>query len=171
MSGPKTPTTCAFKQILCCVDLSEDSRHALEWAVAVAGGQGAEITILNVCPLAPLPVSDLPMPDELYRASDVDEAHARIAPFLEFVKRARIEARAHIEIGHPAAVIAAHAKALQSDLVVIGTHGRSGFNRLVLGSVAEKVLRSVGCPALTVPPRAHSSPRSSATPCRAGTTS
>jgi nucleotide-binding universal stress UspA family protein len=53
-------------------------------------------------------------------------------------------------------LIAYRAQAQPADLVVMGTHGRSGFNRLLLGSVTEKVLRSVRCPVLTVPPAAPS---------------
>jgi nucleotide-binding universal stress UspA family protein len=56
--------------------------------------------------------------------------------------------------GYPAYAIAAKAAEAKSDLIVIGTHGRSGVERLMLGSVTEKVLRKAGCPVLTVPPKA-----------------
>jgi nucleotide-binding universal stress UspA family protein len=55
--------------------------------------------------------------------------------------------------GDAAKEIVATAHSAQSDLIVLGTHGRSGFERLILGSVTEKVLRKAGCPVLTVPPR------------------
>jgi nucleotide-binding universal stress UspA family protein len=54
--------------------------------------------------------------------------------------------------GHPVTAIVEHAGQMGADLLVIGTHGRSGFERLMLGSVTEKVLRKVRCPVLTVPP-------------------
>ena len=59
-----------------------------------------------------------------------------------------------VDVGRPAHQILAHAAALPADLIVMGTHGSSGFEHLVLGSVTEKVLRKAPCPVLTVPPRA-----------------
>src|SRR5439155_13561294 len=51
-----------------------------------------------------------------------------------------------------------HAASLPADLIVLGTHGRSGFEHLLLGSVAEKVLRQARCPVLTVPPKSGAAP-------------
>ena len=59
-----------------------------------------------------------------------------------------------VESGYPVRHILARAAALPADLVVMGTHGRSGFERLVLGSVTEKVLRKAPCPVMAVPPPA-----------------
>lgn len=57
--------------------------------------------------------------------------------------------------GNPAKQILSAAQLLPSDLIIMGTHGTSGFVHLVLGSVTEKVLRQAPCPVLTIPPRAH----------------
>jgi nucleotide-binding universal stress UspA family protein len=65
---------------------------------------------------------------------------------------AGLQTSTFVEVGNPAARILEHAASLPADLVVLGTHGRSGFERLMLGSVTEKVLRKAGCPVLTVPP-------------------
>ena len=59
------------------------------------------------------------------------------------------------EIGNPVREILHVAASLPADLIVMGTHGASGFEHLVLGSVTEKVFRKAGCPVMTVPPRAH----------------
>ena len=59
------------------------------------------------------------------------------------------------ETGQPAPQILDLATSLPADMIVMGTHGASGFEHLVLGSVTEKVLRKARCPVLTVPPRAH----------------
>jgi nucleotide-binding universal stress UspA family protein len=59
-----------------------------------------------------------------------------------------------VEEGQPASQIVARAASLPADLVVLGTHGRSGFDRVLLGSVTEKVLRKLDCPVMTVPPPA-----------------
>jgi nucleotide-binding universal stress UspA family protein len=61
----------------------------------------------------------------------------------------RIEAA--VREGSTAGEILEHAASMKADLLVIGTHGRSGFERLILGSVAEKVLRKASCPVMTVP--------------------
>ena len=60
-----------------------------------------------------------------------------------------------VDIGKPAAEILGRAATLPADLIVLGTHGAGGFERFVLGSVAEKLLRKAACPVLTVPPRAR----------------
>jgi nucleotide-binding universal stress UspA family protein len=59
--------------------------------------------------------------------------------------------------GHASAAIPDQATALRADLIIMGTHGASGFERLLLGSVTEKVLRKAACPVMTVPPRVPSS--------------
>ena len=64
-----------------------------------------------------------------------------------------------IEGGSPALQILHGVGAHRADLIVMGTHGANGFERLLLGSITEKVVRKAGCPVLTVPPRAHSSSR------------
>ena len=64
-----------------------------------------------------------------------------------------------IDMGQPASHILQRANSLPADLIVMGTHGTSGFVHLVLGSVTEKVLRKASCPVLTVPPRAHATSR------------
>jgi nucleotide-binding universal stress UspA family protein len=62
-------------------------------------------------------------------------------------------------VGSPAALILDRAAALPADLIVMGTHGTSGFQHLMLGSVTERVLRKAVCPVLTVPPRAQATSR------------
>ena len=64
-----------------------------------------------------------------------------------------------IDVGQPAGRILERAASLPADLIVMGTHGISGFEHLVLGSVTEKVLRKAACPVLTVPPHAHATSR------------
>src|SRR5581483_2684811 len=66
---------------------------------------------------------------------------------------------ARVESGPPATAILACATRVGADLIVIGTHGASGFEHLVLGSVTEKVLRRATCPVMTVPPRVRATSR------------
>jgi nucleotide-binding universal stress UspA family protein len=99
-----------FKHILCPVDFSEPSAHAMRYAVALAHTQDADVTEL------------------------------------------------HVEDGPVATRILQKAATLPADVIVMGTHGAGGFEHLVLGSVAEKVLRKATCPVFTVPPHAQFGP-------------
>jgi nucleotide-binding universal stress UspA family protein len=121
-----------FRKILCPVDLSEPSRHALSHAIALARRYEGRVTLLNVAP-------ELPALREELRA---------------FVGTAadQVPLEAVVVEGDPARTIVERARGMSADLVVMGTHGRSGVERWVLGSVAEKVLRKAHCPVFTVPP-------------------
>jgi nucleotide-binding universal stress UspA family protein len=143
-----------IRHVLCPVDFSECSRHALDHALAIAHLYGGTVTVLHVASEstgtvlfagAPLPSSTPPSRADL--VSRV-EAFARG----EGGVLARVDI-AVVERGGAATTILDEAARLKPDLLVIGTHGRSGFDRLVLGSVAERVLRRATCPVLTVPPR------------------
>jgi nucleotide-binding universal stress UspA family protein len=143
-----------IQQILCPIDFSEFSRHALDHAVAIARRYDATITVFNVCALVPatayapgtpmLPVS-VPTP------GDLDALLASMKRFVETEIGATASMRFEIGEGDAAAEILDRAMAIPCDLIVMGTHGRSGFERLVLGSVAEKVIHKAACPVLTVP--------------------
>jgi nucleotide-binding universal stress UspA family protein len=145
-----------IKQILCPVDLSDTSRHALEHAFAFARWYRAPVTVLHVL-TAPLPVvppvgapgvdpSALPP----LRPEEVTEDVRR---FTVSAKGSETDAAIVVVVeGSPVREILRHAEERHTDLLVMGTHGRSGFEALFLGSVTEKVLRSTHVPVLTVPP-------------------
>jgi nucleotide-binding universal stress UspA family protein len=143
-----------IRQILCPIDFSEFSRHALDHAVAMAKRYTSTMTVFNVCALVPatayapgtpmLPVS-VPTP------GDLEALLASMKRFVETEIGVTVPMRFEIGEGDAAAEILDRASALPSDLIVMGTHGRSGFERLVLGSVTEKVIHKAACPVLTVP--------------------
>ena len=146
----------SINRILCPVDLSDASRRALDHAVALARWYGASITVLRTIPLA--------MPVVSYAGALHQTAVMTPPADLEPVRHATAAFAAR-EAGGPAmdtivaegdagAEIAAHARDLRADLIVMGTHGHRGWDRLMLGSVTERVLRSVDCPVLTIPPAA-----------------
>lgn len=144
-------------RIVCPLDLSDCSRHALAYAVAIAKRYGATISTLFVVPPATalIPAGDLgPYPLAVFTAED----RARIRDELEqFAKGVAgdVPVTATVAEGNVVAEIVRRAAALDADLVVMGTHGRSGLERLMLGSVTERVLVKTALPVLTVPPRAH----------------
>jgi nucleotide-binding universal stress UspA family protein len=143
-----------IRRILCPIDFSEFSRHGLDHAVAIARRYDSMITVFNVCALVPatvyapgtpmLPVS-VPTPD------DLDALLASMKRFVETEVGLTAPMRFEIGEGNAATEILERATAIPSDLIVMGTHGRSGFERLVLGSVTETVIHKAACPVLTVP--------------------
>jgi nucleotide-binding universal stress UspA family protein len=140
----------SIERVLCPIDFSDTSHHALAHAAAMARRHQAQLTMLHVFPY--LPAMDLPpMPLE-----DVDRAGilARMREFAGIVPRDVPVDCLVREAPLVYAEIAGQVEATHADMLVMGTHGRSGFQRVFLGSVTEKVMRTVQCPTLIVPPRA-----------------
>jgi nucleotide-binding universal stress UspA family protein len=143
-----------IKHILCPIDFSEFSRHAVVRAAAIAAAHRASITALHVVPFQP---RYTPFPLE------IDAAAFRMTPAeREILQRQLLDFAGQ---GLPPVVpvgaqvvdgltvpteIVAQAERLNPDLIVMGTHGRGGFQRLLLGSVTERVLRTARQPVLTV---------------------
>lgn len=142
-----------IRRILCPTDFSEFSERARHYATVLARWYESQIEALHVVQqmlphgdAAPiLPSWSLLNPDICAKLRErLDEF---IAPALEL----GLEATAAVREGDAAGEILREATARETDLVVMGTHGRGGFQHLVLGSVTEKVLRRCACPVLTVP--------------------
>lgn len=144
-----------FTHILCPVDFSDASARALKHAAVLAGWYSARLTVLHVVPTlepaqavgdlgAAMPVGMPVLPDqvlaEMRRSLDLDTLFPQAALV--------------VEPGDARSVIVDAAISRKADLMVVGTHGRRGFKRLLLGSVAEALLREAPCPVLTVPPHA-----------------
>jgi nucleotide-binding universal stress UspA family protein len=143
-----------IETILCPVDFSEPSRLALQHAGAVAKWYGAALHLLHVHARTPIPAGPPEVMPVLVMTREqreqLDEALGRmatdeVAPGVQ-TEIAIAEGRADREIVE-------RAGAMKADLIVMGTHGASGVERLLLGSVTEKVLRRAPCPVMTVPPR------------------
>jgi nucleotide-binding universal stress UspA family protein len=144
-----------IQRILCPVDFSDCSRRALDHAVALANWYDARVTLFHVC--APVPISAYAtvasmMPSSLVGGEDQNAVRKALETFAA-IDGTSAPIELDIGEGDAAKEIVAKAAAAQTSLIVLGTHGRSGFERLMLGSVTEKVLRKAGCPVLTVPPR------------------
>jgi nucleotide-binding universal stress UspA family protein len=141
-----------IRRILCPTDFSEFGRRALRQAIPLAQWYEASLTALHVLPGA-IPVDGMfpyalpPLAHEGVRAR-VDQE------LVEFVAPAR-EAGVHADVlvreGTVPATILDVARGLPADLLVMGTHGQGGLERVVLGSVTESVLRKAPCPVLTTP--------------------
>ncbi|HET6370906.1 MAG TPA: universal stress protein [Nitrospiria bacterium] len=139
-----------IKKILVPTDLSEFSNEACAEGISFAGQYGAELVFLFVIP--PVDFLDERMPlHEEYQAMVRDRAEVGLD---EWVRRAKFEGvakvRRIIREGAPHSEILNEAKTLGTDLIIMATHGRSGINRLITGSQAERVIRSAPCPVLTL---------------------
>lgn len=146
-----------IQRILVPVDFSTSAVKALDYAVHLAAvlGGGVEITLLHVVE----PV--------YYSAPDITGGAATMAELFEEQRRqarvqlrrleeryakAGVSVRAVLQAGTAYQAIADTAERLKTDLIVIGTHGRTGLSHLLMGSVAERVVRTAPCPVLTVNP-------------------
>jgi nucleotide-binding universal stress UspA family protein len=145
----------SIKRILCPVDFSEASRHAIDHAAVIARWCKASITALHVYNPMFMPVPGLPPPEDRVPEAELKRVYAEMAACFEAAKAGGVGVDLIIDVGQPAHDILSRSVALGADLIVMGTHGVSGFEHLVLGSVTEKVLRKARCPVLTVPPQAR----------------
>ena len=148
-----------IQRILCPVDFSEFSRHALDYAAAIAKWYDARLIALHVVPpMTPAlpPTGEGLYPSLVFSPADLQQFDNELASFGAASGAARLETQ--VTQGSVVGEIIRAAEGLPADLLVVGTHGRSGFDRLVLGSTTEKLLRKVSCPVLTVPARAPEAP-------------
>jgi len=142
-------------RILCPIDFSECSRHALDHAVVLAREFDASIIAFHVVtPVIGVIPAEAPFPTPIESARETLERHRRET--MKFVADAcdTLPIETVISEGNVTDEIVRHVRTLKADLVVIGTHGRSGFDRFMMGSVAERTLQRSPSPVLTVPPRA-----------------
>jgi nucleotide-binding universal stress UspA family protein len=145
-----------IKNILCPVDLSDFSRRALDHAVAVARWYDSTITALFVyepVPAAAYGAAPAPLTPVVLTSSDREQMLADVTRFADAASTPGVRITTVVREGNPVREILDAAAEARAGLLVMGTHGRSGFGRLILGSVTEKVLRQARCPVLTVPRR------------------
>src|SRR5262245_4877170 len=145
-----------LERILCPVDFSPDSRRALDYAISLADWSGAALTVLHVVSTTPI-VEVVPsvgvggiQPMVLTEADrDMVLGHLRdFLPDTAAAKKATLQVEDAPDVW---AEILAQAEQGRGDLLVVGSHGRSGVEHLLLGSTTEKLLRKAPCPVLVVP--------------------
>jgi universal stress protein A len=142
-----------IKRMLVPTDFSPASDIAFNYAIDMAARHGATVHLLHVLDDASFATA---YPDGFYvelpglRAQLTDEAMRRLEDMVAKCAGVAVSATLEVAVGRPARVIADVARARGTDLIVMGTHGRSGFAHLVLGSVAERIVRVAPCAVLTV---------------------
>jgi nucleotide-binding universal stress UspA family protein len=140
-----------ISHVLCPVDFSDISLRAFHYAAALARWYEAKLTVLHMVPLTPM--LDVPpfVLDEKSREEFKEQLRSFTGPVSPDVTLdVRVE---QTESTH--AAIQAFAACHGVDLLVMGSHGRSGFKRILLGSVAERVIRQAPCPTMIVPAVVH----------------
>ena len=147
------------KRILVPTDFSDPSAEALATAMALAKGAGSVVDLVHVAVEAsfalppPIDVATVPidMAKVMERVTDGLRAEEKR------VQDAGLRCDTAMLVGRPDAEIVARATATGAELIVMGTHGRSGLAHALLGSVAERVVQHAPCPVLIVPKRAATS--------------
>jgi nucleotide-binding universal stress UspA family protein len=139
-----------YKRILCPVDFSSFSKAALEEAASLAKEMGSELCLLHAFqnPAYVLPMSGYvgPTADMVTKIRQQlgEELEAQAAPY----RKQGIKTETLVLEGIPYQSIVDHAKEWHADLIVMGTHGRTGLSHALTGSVAERVVRLAPCPVL-----------------------
>lgn len=144
-----TSTAMSFKRILVAIEAGPIAARAADVAIGLARSLGAELAVIHAIDpaLGYAPESEVPAAELIKLAQD--EGKRLLAAFRQ---RAAVEP-APVEFsptGRPSAAIEAAAREWRADLIVIGSHGRMGIKRALLGSVAEAVMRHAPCPVLVV---------------------
>lgn len=147
-------TTSPPQTILVATDFSDFAERALDYAIDLAAATGAKLHVLHAITLPTIAIAEVPV---AYNTVNIDMLRDKAQAALD----ARIaQARERVtfgpplvEIGDPRDIIDRVAVEIGADLIVMGTHGRRGLRHLLLGSVAESVVRTASCPVLTVRPK------------------
>lgn len=155
MSSPtQTPLAPTLKNILFATDFSACSQAALPYVRLIAEDYASTIHVVHVLPPEPMLELPLDLPPEL--DADLGLAQTALKTLLAGKPFGEIACTSAVTRGPLWDVLEAFIEEKNIDLVVVGTHGRRGLKKLVLGSVAERVFRHARCPVLTVGPQAES---------------
>jgi nucleotide-binding universal stress UspA family protein len=139
-----------IRTILCPVDFSENSKPAFQLACALARDYKARLHLVNVAPLPAFYGEGIVV---VRTEESKEETLSRLKDLQ--ASEPSLEMQYHLREGEPFLEILEVAKRSKSDLIVMGTHGWTGLNRLLMGSVAEQVLRKATCPVLTINGKTH----------------
>jgi len=146
-----------FSRILCPVDFSEFSVRALHYAVSLAQHYRAKLFVQHVVELWRYPSAGFSPGKYFDEFSQrlLQKGEEKLQELLRTATDTEIQPEPVVQQGTAADSILAFATSRKTDLIVMGTHGRRGFDRLMLGSVTERVIRKAPCPVLAVRKPAH----------------
>jgi nucleotide-binding universal stress UspA family protein len=142
-----------IRRVMYATDFSAASRRAFTAAVAIAKSAGSKLTIVHVMepvmPMVPQQYIDAVTLDQLAKRAQ-QWSTRQLNKLADDARRAGIKAAPELRRGDPVGQIIRAARSQQADLIVVGTHGRRGLPKFLLGSVAERVLRMAPCAVVTV---------------------
>lgn len=146
-----------IKKLLVPVDFSGNSAYALEMAITIAEKFSAEIVIYHAVDIPHIILGDEenPCPIKDYEKYAREQSRKQMDIFLMPYKEHKFIVHDEIEIGKPFEKIIRAARRFDADIIIMGTHGQSALKHILIGSVAEKVVRKAPCPVLTVKNPAH----------------
>jgi len=144
-----------IKKIICTTDFSDASFAAIQSAEELARQYDAEVILAHI--VAPIPALGAPhhtgpaaFDVPAYQEEFVENTRSGLKTLADERFGEDIRVRTHVSVGYPADEVSDLASAESADLIVIATHGHTGFQRLLLGSVTERVIRFAPCPVLSV---------------------
>jgi nucleotide-binding universal stress UspA family protein len=146
-----------IRAILVPFDFSEYSEKAFRWALAMAERWSAQLRLLHVVSLPSYPPNVLGMHFNVanLEAGLRADAESRLQEFVSRVGSSTVPIDTRVIRGEPAADLRRMAEQENVDVIVMGSHGRTGLAHVLLGSVAERVVRSAPCSVLVVGRQAH----------------
>ena len=149
----KSAPTLEIRKLLVPIDFSDCSRDGLSYAIRLAKATGGSLVLLHALKLLPYVTPDrfalydaMPSPESLTQM-----AEEQMQKFVAEVEFNGVPFEAKVELGHPAHEICDYAENCGADLIVTSTHGVTGLAHVLIGSVAEHVVRYARCPVLVVP--------------------
>jgi nucleotide-binding universal stress UspA family protein len=156
MATQTAPAQVLLKNVLYATDFSAQSAQALPYAIAIARKYHSNVFAAHVISLSPFPKSSLTVARQAIAGQAVREAKVAMAAVEPQFKDTSHELV--IRKGDIWEELSAIISQNEIDLIVLGTHGRSGVSKVLMGSVAEKIFRRAPCPVLTVGPRVCGEP-------------
>lgn len=139
--------------ILVPTDFSEYSDRAFAWALEMAEKWRATLELLHVVPTPtypPMMIGESGFNPADYESSLRDDAQKQVAAMAGRADKPGVAIKTTVVVGSPFHDICTIAEQAKSDLIVVGSHGRTGLSHILLGSVAERVVRHAPCPVLVV---------------------
>ncbi len=144
-----------IKNILCAVDFAEHSKEIVSYARSFQDAFDAQVHVIYVAPTLSQYVGFQISPSSIenFVSEIIESAEDTMEKFIEENFPSNSKVMGKVITGHAAEEIVNYAKENHIDLIIMGTHGRKGIDRMLFGSVAEKVVKSSSIPVLTIRPK------------------
>ncbi len=138
-----------YKKILVAVDGSEVSRNAFRHAVELTKQNNGTLTVIHIVPQIETMDIETFKPESL-RKGMIKEGEKILSEIVELAAKSGITIQSSVEEGYAFEKICEVADKSNADLIVMGSHGRTGIGKVLIGSVTERVISKAGCPVLVV---------------------